>query len=431
MPLFRKIITKPDVYSVKTAKGRRIKAVTSKLLSDVADTGNKMIAAGLNIPAPYAHMDGNKTVPSPTQGTEKPTWSANFNAGFWKKFELTPAGELAGYIEVENEDDVKKIGTSIKETSVWLEPEWEDGLGRKWKNALRHVALVTNPIEPDQENFQLVDSSPEYALAMSFCMSDAVGGDSTPPKKKDGDGDGKTGESTQRGEGASTPSNTSGEDPKSDDSGEDSDNDEDIQSGNVPEIVSLLKDKLGYELPSDTTPQNFLDRLRTLLTSIKKEEEEEVDLVDDEQPKKDDKSEAKSPPFAMADDNKDNSVILEKLQKQADKIVQGMLATLKADLTKRVNAVIEAGKIGKVTAEKMLLQPIEALTMSLDDLDEDGHLIPCELEERIVMAETLSGLISDEADTSKPAVGSIPSSPDTLPSMTKEEQESFFALSGL
>src|SRR5690606_3886645 len=98
---------------------------------------------------------------------------------------------------------------------------------------------------------------------------------------------------------------------------------------------------------------------------------------------------------------------------------------------KRVNAVIEAGKIGKVTAEKMLLQPIEALTMSLDDLEEDGTLKKTELEERLIMAESMSDLISDDADTSKPAGGSIPSDPEKTPTMTKEEQDAFYALSGL
>jgi hypothetical protein len=418
MPLFRKIITRPNVYSVKTPQGRRIKAVTSQLLSDVADTGNQMIEAGLNIPAPYAHKDGGNIIPSPLGKDEKPTWSSNFNAGFWKKFELTPAGELAGYVEVENEEDAKKIGKSIKETSVWLEPEFTDGLGRKWKNALRHVALVTNAVEPDQENFQLVDTSPEYSLAMAFCMSDALDA-----PKKDASVD-------KAPSSDSSSSDTSKESPKSDDSNSNSEDTEDLQSGSVPEIVSLLKDKLGYELPSDTTPQNFLDRLRTLLTSIKKEEEEDEDLVEDEQPKKDEKSEAKSPPFAMADENKDNIVILEKLQKKADQLVQGMLATLKADLTRRVNAVIEAGKIGKVTAEKMLLEPIQALTMSLEDLDDEGNLKTTELEDKIVMAESLSGLLGDD-DTSKPAVGSTPESPDATPSMTKEELDSFYALSGL
>ncbi len=422
MALFRKIITRPNVYSVKTPQGRRIKAVSKQLLSDVADTGNKMIEAGLNIPAPYAHKDGDNIVPSPLGKDEKPTWSANFNAGFWKKFELTPAGELAGYIEVENEDDAKKIGKSIKETSVWLEPEFTDGLGRKWKNALRHVALVTNAVEPDQENFQLVDTSPEYSLAMAFCMSDAV----DIPKKKDGDGDGKT------GEGSPPPSDTSKEDPKSDDSNNNDPDTDNIGSGNVPEIVSLLRDKLGYELPTDTTPENFLDRLRTLLTSIKKEEEEDEELAVDKQPKEDDKSQAKPSPVTMAQDqNTDNVVLLEKLQTRASKLVQQMLDTVKADLTARVNAVIAAGKIGKKTAEEMFLQPIAALTMSLEDLDDEGKVPSLEIERVLVMAESMSGLL-DDADTSKPENGFVPSDPNmNLPTMSKEEQDAVYALAGL
>lgn len=421
MPLFRKIITRPNVYSVKTPQGRRIKAVSKQLLSDVADTGNKMIEAGLNIPAPYAHKDGDNVVPSPLGKDEKPTWSANLNAGFWKKFELTPAGELAGYVEVENEEDAKKIGKSIKETSVWLEPEFTDGLGRKWKNALRHVALVTNAVEPDQENFQLVDTSPEYSLAMAFCMSDAVDA-----PKKDGDGDGKS------GEGSPPPADTSKENPKSDDSESNNPDAEKIGSGNVPEIVALLKEKLDYELPSDTTPENFLDRLRTLLTSIKKEEEEDEDLAVDKQPKEDEKSEAKSSPVTMAQDNPDNVVVLEKLQNKAKKLVDAMLSDLKADLRQRVEAVIAAGKIGKKTAEDMFLKPIEALTMSFDDLDEEGNLPSLEIEKVLVMAESMSGLLDDAQDLTKPGIGATPVLPeDTSVGMTDAEREEFFRNAGL
>jgi hypothetical protein len=420
MPLFRKIITRPNVYSVKTPQGRRIKAVSKQLLADVADTGNKMIEAGLNIPAPYAHKDGHNIVPSPLGKDEKPTWSANFNAGFWKKFELTPAGELAGYIEVENEDDAKKIGKSIKETSVWLEPEFTDGLGRKWKNALRHVALVTNAVEPDQENFQLVDTSPEYSLAMAFCMSDAVDA-----PKKDGDGDGKT------SEGSAPPADTSKENPKSDDASKDDPDTDQINGGNVPEIVSLLKDKLGYELPTDTTPENFLDRLRTLLTSIKKEEEEEEDLATEKQPKEEEKSQAKPSPVTMANENPDNVVLLEKLQKQAQKFTNKMLEDLKADLTKRVEAVVAAGKLSKKAAEELFLTPIQALTMSLEDLDEEGNIPKLPIQDMLVMAESMSGLLDDN-DYTKPNVGNVQhmqENPQDV--MTAEEKEQFFRNAGL
>lgn len=446
MALFRKIIVRPNVYSVKTPKGRSIKAVTAELLASVVKSNNAMIDAGLKIPAPFAHKDDNNIVPSlleadgetDAQTRKKKNWSSDINAGFWKKFELTPSGELAGYVEVPNQADADKIGTTVQETSVFLEPEFEDGLGRKWTNALRHVALVVNPIEPDQTNFELVDTSPEYSLAMAFCMSDAVG---TPPKK-DGDGDGKKNEgppSSDSSGGSSAPthsspsgdsSDTSKEDPKSDDSNKDSENDEDLMSGNVPEIVSLLKDKLGYELPSDTTPQNFLDRLRTLLTSIKKdEEEEEEDFTSEEQPKKDDNSVVKPSPVAMSQDqNKDNIVLLEKLEKKASTLVDGLVSQVKSAFKKRVDALVEAGKIGKEIADKMLYPQVEALAMSLEDLNEDGSLPQTDVEKLLIMAEQLSGF-DHQTDFTKPKDGAaLDARDDSQSTATAEEIEASYKL---
>lgn len=422
MALFRKIIVRPNVYSVKTSKGRSIKAVTTELLADVVKQNNAMLAAGLKIPAPFAHKDENNIVPSLLEADEetdaqtrkRKNWSSDINGGFWKKFELTPKGELAGYVEIPNDKDAEKIGSTIQETSVFLEPEFEDGLGRKWSNALRHVALVVNPVEPDQTNFELVDTSPEYSLAMAFCMSDAVG---TPPKK-DGDGDGKKNESKPPSSSSSPDSgsssssssgnlsDTSKEDPKSDDSNVNSEDEEQQGSGNIPEIVSLLKDKLGYELPSDTTPQNFMDRLRTLLTSIKKDqEEEEEDFASEEQPKKDDNSVVKPSPVAMSQDqNKDNIVLLEKLEKKASTLVDNLVLQVKTALKGRIEALIEKGKIGKEIADKMLYPQVDALTMSLEDLNEDGSLPELEAEKLIVMAEQLSGFDS-QSDFNKPRDG--------------------------
>jgi hypothetical protein len=425
MPIFRKLITTPDVYRVNTPKGRRIKAVTPELLKEAAETNQSMLDAGIKIPAPFAHKDDEGVVPSPlleddmdAQTKQKKRWSSDINGGFWKKFEYTDEG-LVGYVEV-TDKIAEKLGNTIQETSVLLEPEWEDGLGRKWKNALRHVALVTNAVEPNQKNFELVDLSPEYSLAMSFSMSDAVGGDSKKPEK----------ESDPSAKSPSETQDTSSEVNKSDDSNE---NDKDkLQSGNIPEIVSLLKEKLDYELPSDTTPENFLDRLRVLLTSIKKDEEEEeadfkVNPKSKEKPGGDD-SEVKSSPVAMADDNKDNLTILEK---KSSRLLEKLQDTFKALIASRLQNALEAGKIGKRTFDKMT-EELGTLAMSLDDFDEEtGEFKKSRIEEKLEMAEDLAGFnTTDTASNTLPNGGFIPPNPDdaNAPKATPEELEAIYNL---
>jgi hypothetical protein len=427
MAIFRKLITTPNVYRIKTPKGVRIRAVTQELLNEMAETSQNMLDAGIKIPAPFAHKDEDGIVPSPTtedgetdvQTKQKKLWSSDINAGFWTKFETTNEG-LVGYVEVPDKL-ADKIGTTIQETSVFMEPTFEDGLGRSWKNALRHVALVTNAVEPNQKNFELVDLSPEYSLSMSFSMSDAVGEDKKPSPPKSGDS--SQGSDTSAKSSSET-ADTSDEKNSSDDS---NDNDKDkIGTGNIPEIVALLKEKLDYELPSDTTPENFLDRLRVLLTSIKKDEEEdEQDFKQNpkskEKPGGDD-SEVRSSPVAMSNqDNKDNIVVLEK---KLPKLLEKLLATVKETLTTRVQAALEAGKIGKKTATQMFTE-VNALVMSLDDLDEEGEFKKSKIEEKLEMAEDLSGFAGDETnDKTLPNGSFIPNMPDAnLPSMTKDELE--------
>lgn len=415
MALYHKTIVRPNVYSIKTPAGRRIRSITKSDLKEIAETNNKIIESGYKIPAPYAHRDSKGIIPSiladentDASTKEKKQWSSDLNAGYWTKFEITPKGELAGYLEVPDDND--KIGKTIKETSVFMVPEWEDGLGRKWKKALLHVALVTNAVEPNQENFELVDPSPEYSLAMAFSLSDAVAMSDDPNED-------------QANKSPSETSDTSKEQNKSDDSN--SNDKEKTGTGNVPEIVALLKDKLGYELPGDTTPENFLDRLRTLLTSIKKEEEEEEQNFP-KNPKTNDKpggndSEVKSSPIAMSDDNKDNLVILEK---KVPKLLEKLVASLKASLTSRIQAAVAAGKIGKKYADTILYPQVEALVMSLDDLNEEtGEFPKTEVEIRLEMAEDLNGFM-DKDESELPKGSFVPNVPEGgEESMTKEELE--------
>lgn len=429
MALFRKVIVRPGTYSVRTATGRRIVPITRDYIKELYDTNSKILESGMNIPAPYAHKDGDNIVPSiltdgevDAETKEKKKWSSDINAGFWKRFEIGKNGEFVGYVEVPgDESDLStpagKLGKTIKETSVLVEPEWTDGLNRKWKKALRHVALVTNPVEPGQSNFEAVGS--ETSLAMSFSMADEIGGPPPSPgkKKEEESSEDKSSQTTQ--EGVGDEGKTEEDETKELDS---------TGEARIGEIVSLFKEKLGIEMPSDTTCDNFYDRLRTVL--IAREIDEMDDLMalkkkksfdDKDNKSKDGKDKDGKPSGSEVQNSNSNGygmsdtpdTNIELLEKKSSKLLEKYLAALKQSIADRIAAAVAAGKIGKKYAEEKLTPQLQALAMSLEDLDpETGEFKKTELELRLEMAEELTP-IAGKVSHNKP-LGSYADEPSDL-----------------
>ena len=418
MARFRKIICRPRVYRVDTPKGRQITPITEKLIRSVAQTANEMLKAGLKIPSPFAHKDGNKIVPGPlvekegnevdAQTLEAPTWNSSLNAGFWEKFEVDNRGNLVGILDVPgSEEDLStnagKISKTIKETSVYLVPEFVDGLGRTWKNALRHVAVVNNAIEPDQTNFELIPDTETYALAMAFSMSDEVGysddkpSESSPKPPKD----------TTDSEGEDTTTDTTTDETSS-------------STANIPEIVSLIKDKLGYEMPTDTDDKNFLDRLRTILVSIKQDAEPDEELKDLE--KKPKEAETESPTTIMADEtNPDNVVWITKI----NKLVKAQVEKLQQEFNTRIQALIASGRISKKHAQTTLLPAVGELSMSHEDLDAEGNFPKTHIEMALELLEEKDSLLDTKLEDK--INGTVEDYDDEIPSMTDKERDALYA----
>ena len=382
MTKFRKTIVKPSVYRVNTKEGKQIRAVSSEFLKEVCGNTKKMMEAGIKIPAPYAHKDENGVYPGPlleqdgkevdAKTLEPKVWSSDINAGFWDNFELDEES-IAGVLESPNDD----IGETIKDTSIYVDPEFTDGLGRTWKNVIRHVALVTNPVEPYQDNFTRI-SEDEHALAMSFSMADEVGGQTTEAPVSSG--------------------------------------------GDISAIVRLMEEKFGIAFPGNTSDSNFLDRLLTVLTSIPNEEEGEDGLTG--KPKG---SEVQSSPIIMANENKNTQedVNVEKaelLEARANKLLTSYVDQLKQSFTARINALIKKGKIGKDYAEKTLFPAVEGLSMSLEDIDGEGNFSQTPLEMSLEMLDSTEGLLEDkkvEGDLD-PELGDLAKVPEDFDSDSKE-----------
>jgi hypothetical protein len=193
---------------------------------------------------------------------------------------------------------------------------------------------------------------------------------------------------------------------------------------NITEIVSLLRDKLGYEMPSDTDENNFLDRLRTILVSIKNDEpqEEMKDLT--KVPKG---SETESSTVVMADEknindeNPDNVMLFEKKIKR---LLALHISSLQETLLDKINKLIRKGVIGKRKAETDLIPAVNAISMSLEDLDEDGNLPKTPIEMALDMLDEKAGLLDDIKETVE---GDIEEHDDDISAMSKEETDAVYS----
>ena len=111
MARFKKKIVTPGVYRTGQDK---LTPVSAETISKIAKSAMDMIAAGIKIPAPFAHKDENGVVPAPllmdgedeldAKTKSKSTWNSVINAGFWEKFEVDPEDNgLVGYLDVPGE----------------------------------------------------------------------------------------------------------------------------------------------------------------------------------------------------------------------------------------------------------------------------------------------------------------------------------------
>ncbi len=166
--LVTKKIIPQNTYKVQTNHGRMSKVFDEGYLNRVAETSNKMLAAGLRIPAPFDH---HKEAKPRTQEQEneflkisvnKPG-SAYHNAGYWKKFWVAPdeKGKATLYGQLDAVGDISdanspayKVTKANEEVSVSITDKFEDGLGRTWTDGLLHVAIVHHAVVPDQSPFE-------------------------------------------------------------------------------------------------------------------------------------------------------------------------------------------------------------------------------------------------------------------------------------
>jgi hypothetical protein len=168
--IVRKVLVRPGKYTAPMARpdGTRVQgevAITPDRVKRWAEQFRAMKAAGLRVPVCWGHQPGAL----PGAGLDragKQAAVAQANAGYLEEMSLDPDDGLAGTIDVPGATveggslvtehtlaDGRKVKSAIKEVSVAIR-DWTDGSGRKWEDAIVHVALVTHPVMGGQEGFE-------------------------------------------------------------------------------------------------------------------------------------------------------------------------------------------------------------------------------------------------------------------------------------
>ena len=335
---FKKPIVTTGVYTIPGDTPRKVE-VTSDRLNHWADQFHSMKSAGVSVPAPWNHS--TEALPM-SVGNDGTLPRSDINAGWWDKVWVED-NTLWGELDVPQNEDAVKIGTSVKESSIYVRPSFVDGSGNEWKDSLMHIALVTHPIENGQGNFEPVESD-GLALAMSQL---------TEPLSM-------AYEDKEVGPGESRES----------------------QSNGLQGMLEALR-ACQIDLPEDTNEVNFMERLLVALRQKKTSEQPEESSVTSlpegakEQPAPVAMSQEKNNEIqeVTSDDTQvQEEVIMSHPKfKAANQTINFLLNHIgsqeKGNLVARRNALVESGKITEAYAQEHLDASIGEFKMSFG---EDG-----------------------------------------------------------
>lgn len=357
MPLFSKQILKPGRYLARDLTGKRVEFnVTPERIEHWIENFGKMKRAGLNVPAPWKHDP--KSVPSSEA-------SSRDNAGFWEKLWVAPDGCLHGQINVPRAEDASRIGTTVKEVSPLVRPEWKDGMGADWQDSISHIALVQKPVASGQDNFEEVVEEKDR-LAVAASLTDYVG--------------------------VALDANIAGDD----------------QSGKLPtsatapsiqDVLAALAET-GLSLPEDTTFENLAERIVVACKAISGSQDSEDETQEGKPMTKEQPN-----PIAMAEEIKilketvtTKTTELEtqtaantKLKTRVDGFVALSLEQQKKGFEVRLSDLAKppSPKLTQEFYNKTIKPLLDAYVLSFD---EDGKIQPTELDLIIETLEASPGI---------------------------------------
>lgn len=371
---FKKTVIRPGEYGVPVGKKRVQKVFTADDLKELATTINEQIAAGHKIPAPFKHYitseDGTRLFTDSEligkDGSDKFAFDASLNGGFWKSAEFVEDASLidasfasgpALISEVEAPGDLKdpntpagKIGTTVQETSIGLLPKYTDSTGKEWKNYVAHIAMPVHAVEKNQDNFALAMSEEEYPLVIT--MSDMV---PTP---------------TQAG-GATSPA-AAGPDGNQ-------------LNPKVAELIANLRQEpFNLTLPPDTSEDNLIEMLCVVVPQrIADAKTQQTNSVTTPPPG----SQQRPAPVAM-DEEANETVTMSEPSRSLKAYWANEAANKKANLKSRLQNLVAKGVLTQTRFDSILAPRVDALTMSEEDIDDEGNFpVVMALEDTVVTLE--------------------------------------------
>ena len=184
MPKFEKTVLTQGKFRQwnEATKKYEFVEVTPERLQKLSDTFQKMKAKGMKIPGPWKH---DFDITALSTGDNGLLEDATLNAGFWDSLvaKTLDNGKMAlvGTIDAPGDPNdpntpAGKIGTLVKDTSIYTRKNLPitSGVDKEelLEEGIMHIALVTHPIELNQENFKLQDSN-DVHLVMSNMVEES------------------------------------------------------------------------------------------------------------------------------------------------------------------------------------------------------------------------------------------------------------------
>ena len=187
MPKFEKTILKEGRYRQwdDIQKKYVYVTLTADRIRSLSSSFQKMKEKGIRVPAPWKH---DFEITSLVEGDNGLLEDSTKNAGFWDDLvaKVTDDGKygLVGIIDAPGDPNdtntpAGKVGKTVKDTSIYTRKNVPitSGSEEVLEEAIMHIALVTHPIELNQENFKLKDST-ETHLVMSNMVGESESEDS-------------------------------------------------------------------------------------------------------------------------------------------------------------------------------------------------------------------------------------------------------------
>jgi len=254
MAKFKKKVLEPGTY--QSPDGQI--TITPERIKHWVNSFKEMKSSGLKVPTPWGHQ--SKASPD---YEEREFNESKYNAGFLDSLSTDDNGALLAIVDVPREEDADRVGTVVQEVSPQIETSWRDGKGKVWSDVITHLAFVTHPVVPNQENFEAVTPVGATRLSLKQKLSNPTGDKSMAKEEEDFEG---TEEETPKKPEKKEKKKKEPEMSHVEESGSGE------HSGLDPELIDLLA-SCGLIIPDDTTEEDFIPALKASCATLKHSKE--------------------------------------------------------------------------------------------------------------------------------------------------------------